>query len=500
MKSGGKFMKENHDRELQETLQKYRLITKNINDLIALTNENLEYEYINERVTSKLMGYTSKDLIGKSVLDYIHPADLPYARKEMKRKYKEGEGGGVVRCRHKDGHWEWLEIRAKRFRDPENNVKILFISRIITDRVEYQKKLELITENANDLISMFDDHLRFVYINEQTHKQILGYEKEDLIGKRMWKFIHPDDLEDVYRKIDDEWSMGRSRVNFRFRKKDGEYIWLEVISVECKTEYGQTLGVNISRDISQRKRFEDLIKKENRKLKKLNKVRKNLINRVSHELRTPMACIHGSIELMDQFFQHKLDKEDLEIISIAKRGCRRLKSLINNILEVSKIDASKLNLKMEKVAFKKMIDNCIAELKYLIEDKELQLKMDIKEDLTIMGDQLRIEEVIINFLSNAIKNTPDNGTISISLQSDKNLAKFSVKDNGIGITEDQMDCLFKKFGKVEREHFREDINTKGSGLGLYISKKIIEKHNGEIWAESEGTNKGATFHFTLPLL
>lgn len=77
-------MKEKHGRELQETLQKYRLITKNINDLIALTNENLEYEYINERVTSKLMGYVSEDLIGKSVLDYIHPADLPYARKEKK--------------------------------------------------------------------------------------------------------------------------------------------------------------------------------------------------------------------------------------------------------------------------------------------------------------------------------------------------------------------------------------------------------------------------------
>jgi signal transduction histidine kinase len=202
---------------------------------------------------------------------------------------------------------------------------------------------------------------------------------------------------------------------------------------------------------------------------------------------------------MEELFQGKLDPQDLEIIAIAKRGCRRLKSLINNILNVSKIDASKMILKQEKVQFKKMIKNCIEELKFLIENKEIDLKTDIREDIMIIGDQLRIEEVIMNLISNAIKNTPNKGIITVCLRKHRNKAFFSVKDNGIGITKDKMDHLFKKFGKIEREMLREDINTKGSGLGLYISKEIIKIHNGEIWAESEGKNKGSTFSFFLPL-
>jgi PAS domain S-box-containing protein len=495
-----------YDKDLRKQLEKYRLITENINDLIALTNDNFEHEYINEHVTSKLMGYNSNDLIGKSIFKLIHPSDLNYARKEIDRISEKGEGSGLVRYHHKNGHWEWLEVRAKRFKDVNNNFKVLFISRIVTDRVEYRNRLEksekkyrLITENANDLISMFDEQLNITYINEKPHKKTLGYVREDLIGKPMWKFIHPNDLGNTYKKFENQWKMGKSRAKLRFKKKDGSYIWLEVVSVKCLTDDNQIYGINIARDISKRKRFEDLIKKENKKLKKLNKVRKNLINRVSHELRTPMSCITGSIELMEEFFQDKLDKKDMEIISIAKRGSRRLKSLINNILQVSKIDASKLNLKKERVRFKNMVDNCLAELTYLIEKKKLDVNTEIKDDLELIADQLRIEEVIINILSNAIKNTPDLGTLTISLQKRGDHAIFSVKDSGIGITKEQMEFLFKKFGKIEREEFREDINTKGSGLGLYISKEIIKKHNGDIWAESEGKNKGTTFYFTLPL-
>ncbi|TFG00181.1 MAG: PAS domain S-box protein [Promethearchaeota archaeon] len=485
--------------DLKEFIKKYQLILENINDFVALTNDRFEFEYINDQVTSKLMGYTSEDLIGKSALEFVHPKDLNDAKTELKKQYKIGEGEGLIRFRHKKGHWEWLEIRAKKFKDANNNPKVLFISRIVTDRIEYQRKLELITENANDLITMFDENLRCLYLNEKAHKKILGYKKEDLIGKRMWELIHPDDLENMKKEFDGNWKTGRNRVDVRFRKKDGSYIWLDVVSVECKTEENQHLGVSISRDISKQKEFEELIKKENKELKKLTKMSENLINRVSHELRTPMSCIHGSIELMDEFLKNKLDENEMEIISIIKRNSTRLKRLINNILHVSKIGTSKFGLKKEKILFGTMMNNCIAELKYLIEKKKLVIEKDIKKDLQVFVDQLRIEEVIMNLLSNAIKNTPEKGTITLSLQKENDYAKFAVKDTGIGISKEQMTQLFHKFGKIERNYYNEDINTKGSGLGLFISKEIIEKHQGAIWAESEGKNKGSTFYFTIPL-
>jgi PAS domain S-box-containing protein len=632
--------------KLKEADEKYLLLTENINDLVALTNDKFKFEYINEEVTSKLMGYKPKDLIGKSVLEFVHPEDLEYAKSELIKRFDEGEGSAIIRYRHKDGHWEWLEVRAKKFNDTYNNTKVLFVSRIVSDRIEYQKKLEkseqryrLITENANDLISMFNDKLKFTYINKKTHQRILGYKKEDLIGKRLWKFIHPEDFqraykiiknrlkkglgraeirfkkkngtyiwletvgvafltkdnkrlgvtisrdiserkkyerllkkqirdrieyqkelekseekyrlitenandligvfdeklrityinekahkrilgytkedmigkplwnfihpdefEDVFNKIKNEWENGTGRAILRFKKKDGSYIWIETIAEAFKTKDNRLLGLTISRDVSERKKFEELIKEENKKLKKLNKMRKNLINRVSHELKTPMTSVFGSIQLIEEICKQKLDNEGLEMIAIAKRGCKRLQNLIENILDVSIIDASELKIKKEKVNFGKIVKNCIKELKYLIEKKQLLVEINMIDDIEVFVDKLRIEEVIINLISNSIKNTPRKGKISISLEESNNKAKFIIKDNGIGIEKEEKEALFTKFGKIERKNYQEDINMEGSGLGLYISKKIIEGHNGKIWAESDGRNKGSSFYFTLPIL
>ena len=136
---------------------------------------------------------------------------------------------------------------------------------------------------------------------------------------------------------------------------------------------------------------------------------------------------------------------------------------------------------------------------YLIKRRKLDLKLELPNELFINLDKIRIEQVVLNLLSNAIKNTPPKGKILIKLYRKGNWAEFFVNDTGIGLTREEMDRIFTRFGKIERYgEGLEFIDIQGSGLGLYISKEIIDLHKGQIWAESAGRDKGSTFIIKLP--
>ena len=145
-----------------------------------------------------------------------------------------------------------------------------------------------------------------------------------------------------------------------------------------------------------------------------------------------------------------------------------------------------------------IIQDCANELMYLIKRRKLDLILELPNELHIILDKIRIEHVILNLLSNAIKNTPPNGRIIIKLEQKENWAEVSINDTGIGLTREEMDRIFTRFGKIERYgEGLEFIDIQGSGLGLFISKEIVDLHKGHIWADSAGRNKGSTFTMKL---
>jgi len=154
-----------------------------------------------------------------------------------------------------------------------------------------------------------------------------------------------------------------------------------------------------------------------------------------------------------------------------------------------------LNLSRENIS--EIIRECIEEIKYLANLRNLYIQLDLPVEVYFNLDKIRIGQVITNLLSNAIKNTPSKGLVKITLKEINNAIYFSVTDTGVGLTESDMEQLFKQFGKIERYGQQLDIDIEGTGLGLYISKEIVELHGGTIWAESEGRNKGATFKIKL---
>ena len=187
----------------------------------------------------------------------------------------------------------------------------------------------------------------------------------------------------------------------------------------------------------------------------------------------------------------------LEFIELINRGGKRLKLLVDNLLDASRIDSDKLRLNLQSENIAQIIRDTRNEIRYLAHKRNLILEQHLPETINIVIDKLRIEQVVTNLISNAIKNTPRKGIISLVLEDRPDSILFKVTDSGIGLNEKEMDKLFKKFGKIERVGPKMDIDIEGSGLGLYISKEIIDLHGGNIWVESEGRNKGATFYFKL---
>ena len=207
----------------------------------------------------------------------------------------------------------------------------------------------------------------------------------------------------------------------------------------------------------------------------------------------------GASDFLIQFYKDLKEEEVLNMIEIVHRGSMRLKTMINDLLAAHRIDESQLILDKTRVDLVNVVGQVIKDTTYLFKQRKQDLQHDLPETCITNADRFRLEQVITNLLQNACKNTPPGGIIKIVLhQSEETGITLSVIDTGVGLTPGEIEKLFTKFGKLCRQDVNEDIEISGNGLGLFISKQIIEAHGGKIWAESEGRSKGSTFSFIIP--
>jgi signal transduction histidine kinase len=225
---------------------------------------------------------------------------------------------------------------------------------------------------------------------------------------------------------------------------------------------------------------------------------KFFIRGIVHELKTPVMLIKGYLDLFLCKFKENLSSEELQIMNQIKEGSLRLETLIHDILHESEMNSCDAELKMVQNNLSALIELSVRELKSLAVLKGHRLLLNIPNIITINFDKDQIRKVINNFITNAIKYTPLNGVIEITAIANDDFVIVAVKDNGIGVTDKDNERLFSHFGKIEPDEQGNNIITESSGVGLYLCKKIIELHSGEIWVESEGKNKGSIFFFSLP--
>ena len=335
-----------------------------------------------------------------------------------------------------------------------------------------------------------------------ANERIFGYKIEDLIGKNLiaTPMYPPETLLLLQKRLKMMYTGEKVEpIEIEVTKKDGSIAWIspEVSIVKIGNEsFIQFIG----QDITEKKKHELLIEEQNKKLNELNKLKTELMRRTSHELKTPLISIQGFADLLLDVHYDKLDGEIISIIEEIKQGCERLRYLINDILEASQLESEKVKLNPSRGDLSFLIKFCANELKMLLKRRNQTLILNIHDKLETMFEKERIYEVLTNLFSNAMKYSPQNSDILVKSEIKDEFIIISIKDEGIGFTEEEKERIFTQFGKIEHYGQGLDVETEGTGLGLYITKIIVELHGGEIWVESEGRNKGSTFYFTLPYI
>ena len=251
-------------------------------------------------------------------------------------------------------------------------------------------------------------------------------------------------------------------------------------------------AVGISLD---RAKLHEALKIANEKLQELDKLKDEFVSLASHELRTPMTAIKGSLSTILDGYAGDVSKDSREFLTAAYNENDRLIRLVNNLLNISRIEAGRFTFNVSNIDIGKLISEVLSSLQPAVKEKNIYLKYEPDGKIPpVTGDVDKVKEVLINLAGNAIKFTHKGGvTITVSVKDEKVIT--AVTDTGSGIAKEDQDLLFKKFSQVGKNYARP---TGGTGLGLYISKKIVEGLQGSIWLDST-LNKGSTFYFSLPI-
>ncbi len=379
---------------------------------------------------------------------------------------------------------------------------IIKYMRDITIQKKAEQKLKESEENFRNIaeqsfmgIEIIQDG-KIKYVNDAASK-ILEYSIQEMKAweyEDLFKFVYPEDLPIIYeqQKKRQEEKLPHIRYSIRAITKSGKIKWLE-ISSKMVLYQGKEAIFAIFYDISERIEAEQ-------ELIKLNQMKSELLRRTSHELKTPLVSIKGFSELLLEVHRDKLDALVISTLNEIKHGCLRLETLIGDILKTAELESGTIQLHKSEEDLSFLVRLCVNDIKGFLKLRDHTIKVELQEKLITQFEKEQIHQVIGNLLNNAIKYTPPSGIIEIKSDIKDEFIIIAIKDNGIGFTEEEKTRIFKQFGKIERYGQGMDIIAEGSGFGLFISKKIIELHGGDIWVESEGRNMGSTFYFSLPLI
>ncbi len=343
-----------------------------------------------------------------------------------------------------------------------------------------KKKTEAIIRSIAEGLVVVDNEGKVIMINPAAEK-LLGGTMQDKVGKPVSEGIRQEQLISLSRDSADKDDKEIDLVS----SQDETRKILRASSAVIENENGETVGmVSVLSDIT--------------KQKELDRLKANFVSSVSHELRTPLVAIDKSIELILSKSTGEISETQERFLSIAARNLKRLTTLVNDLLDLSKLEAGKMQLKCLPSSIANVINESVESFNTWAKTKSVDIEKKIQDGLPQVNiDPDRIIQVLNNLIGNAIKFTFENGKIIVEavLYKEEQEVEVSVADNGIGISKDDLPRIFDKFFQVG-ERVSTDLN--GTGIGLSIVKEIVELHGGTIWVESQ-KGVGAKFSFRLPL-
>jgi len=492
------------EERIKESEEQFRTISEQSLMGISIIQDE-KIKYVNQTLAN-ILGYSVSEVLSWGPGEFfktIYPADkkkiiesATKMDKQFDNAYQYYEARGI----HKNGNTIWLEIYSKSimFRNKPafltSYINITERKRAKEELRESEEKYKFLFKKSPVSILLINNQGKIEDCNPALEK-LLNYDRTELIGKRYGRLpIVPPKYLPILLKRLKKISDGEfiPPIDIQLRRKDGSLVWVNIDSSIVKLGE-KTFIMVMGHDISDTKELEI-------KLKDLNEMRKEFIDRASHELKTPITTVYGAYQLLDLLHKDKFTSEQLELFEMASIGTKRIKKLVDDLLDVSLMESKSFKLKKSRNNLSDLIINCVKEMKYFSNKRNHIIDIDIPTELNMNIDESRIELVLTNIISNAIKYTPSNGKISIKMKSDGKLVNIEISDSGVGLTKEEIKNLFKKFSTIEAP-LKKDLNMElgSTGLGLFLSKEIVKLHKGEIWAESEGKGKGSTFIIKIPI-
>lgn len=366
------------------------------------------------------------------------------------------------------------------------------------------KKIFNAIEQAAESVLVTDINGTIQYVNP-AFSAITGYSREEAIGKNPRILKSGKNLPEMYKDLWETILSGRIwKETIINKKKSGELYYEEMTVAPVLDELGKVRNfIAIKNNVTDRVKAEEELRQKNIELhntklqaEAANKAKSEFLANMSHELRTPLNSIIGFSELLREGITGPLNEEQKDYLKDIWESGKHLLRLINDILDLSKIEAGKIELQFNEFSLRKLLQGSLIMFSERAMRHKIKLSADIPEDIGyITADEMKVKQVVFNLLSNAIKFTPDCGEVGIKASKKDNEFQIDVWDRGIGIAKEDMDRLFRPFQQLEATSTK---SYEGTGLGLHISKKFVELHNGRIWVESE-LGKGSKFSFTIPV-
>ncbi len=478
--------------KLAKSERHYRRIIENISDIITIVDAEGIMTYVSPSA-ERMLGLPPDKMIGRNIRETVDPADIRGVTIQTLYDQYGSHGPLEYRTQTSSGELLVLESYVYKFEQDDGSDGYIFSSRDITLRRQSEEetnKLRLVVEQSPSSVVITDKHGTIEYVNP-AFERISGYSFAEVVGQNPRVLKSGKTPESAFKQLWSTITSGQPwRGEFINKKKNGELYDENVFVIPIKNSAGDiTNFAAVKENITE-------IKKAKRMAEKANQAKSDFLSQMSHELRTPLNAINGFSQLMLKSKKNPLNDKQKDMTEQIYSAGKHLLNLINEVLDLARIESREFTLSIEEIDPKTILNDCLALVLPLAQEKQVVVmnQCEGKDYPFLWADSTRVKQVLLNLLSNAVKYNRPGGTVDICIdESCRGFLKFTVKDTGIGISQEKQDDVFIPFNRA----IDNPDDIEGTGIGLAVTRQLIDKMGGDIGFESE-PDHGSCFWFTLP--
>ena len=494
---------------LQQSEEKYRLMFETAMEGIVIA-QDYKLVYFNP-VMLKITGYSGDELLGMPILNIIHPDDQEKVVRNYRNRLedKAADQNYEFRILRKNGEIRWVVLNEARMIWNGKPATFSFLNDVTDHKLAElslkasEEKYRLITENTSDVIWILNlGQMKFTYISPSIIN-LRGYSVQEAMNQTLDESLTPESgkmVEETLRATIPDFlshknaGLTRSINQIQQPCKDGRIIWVEVATQYQFNQAGEVEVLGVSRNIEERKKMEDELRRSEVELRELIATKDKFFSIIAHDLKSPFNSIAGFSDLLQSEARSLDIDEIIQYSGLINTSAKNTMALLENLLDWAQVQRGQMLFNPKPALIGELLKDALAVMRQAAVQKGIVIQSAVPEDLIFSVDENMFKLLIRNLVGNAVKFTHRGGSVEINVEKLDDRIQISVKDNGIGISANNIEKLFSiRSGYI----VRGTNNEKGTGLGLILCKEFVEKHKGHIWVESE-KDSGSTFYVILP--